>query len=46
MMAVRTEPQRGRLVARGADVAAAHDWQHTARAHLAAYEQLTEPAHA
>lgn len=46
MMAVRTEPQRGRLVARGAEVAAAHDWQHTARAHLAAYEQLREPAHA
>jgi len=46
MMAVRTEPQRGRLVARGAEVAAAHDWQHTAQAHLAAYEQLTEPAHA
>ncbi len=46
MMAVRTEPQRGRLVARGAAVAAAHDWRSTALAHLAAYEQLTEPAHA
>jgi glycosyltransferase-like protein len=37
---------RPELIARGAQVAARHDWMNTARAHLAGYEKLREPAHA
>jgi glycosyltransferase-like protein len=38
--------RRGDLIARGHRVAAKHDWSRTARAHLATYEKLREPAHA
>ena len=37
---------RARLIARGGEVAARHDWLNTARAHVATYEKLREPAHA
>jgi glycosyltransferase involved in cell wall biosynthesis len=37
--------RRCQLVARGFAVAARHDWRQTAQAHLAAYENLREPAH-
>jgi glycosyltransferase-like protein len=37
---------RARLIARGKEVAARHDWMSTARAHLAVYEKLQEPVHA
>ena len=37
---------REQLTARGLRIAARHDWATTARAHLAAYELLREPAHA
>ena len=38
--------QRSKLIARGQRIAARHDWNATARAHLAAYEQLREAVHA
>jgi hypothetical protein len=37
---------RAHCIARGFAIAAEHDWTRTARAHLASYEQLREPAHA
>jgi len=37
---------RSRLIAKGFAVAARHHWATTARAHLAAYAKLAEPAHA
>ena len=40
------EARRGPLIARGLRIASRHDWANTARAHLAAYENLREPAHA
>lgn len=38
--------RRAQLVARGLRLAVRHDWTNTARAHLATYEKLREPAHA
>ncbi len=38
--------RRAALIARGLQIAARHDWAHTARAHLASYEKLRERAHA
>ena len=38
--------RRPPLIARGIGIAARHDWSGLARAHLAAYEKLREPAHA
>jgi len=46
MARVLAEPFRSRLVARGREVAARHDWSETARAHLVAYTSLREPLHA
>jgi glycosyltransferase-like protein len=37
---------RGNLIKNGLAVAASHDWQQTARAHLNAYAALREPEHA
>ena len=37
---------RERLIQRGLQIAAQHDWVTTARCHLAAYEELREPVHA
>src|SRR5262249_22527147 len=37
---------RARLIERGHAIAARHDWATTARAHLANYDRLREPAHA
>ena len=37
---------RARLIARGGEVAARHDWLSTARAHVATYEKMLEPVHA
>ena len=37
---------RARLIARGDEVAARHDWLSTARAHVATYEKMLEPVHA
>lgn len=45
MLALQPET-RARLAALGPSVAARHDWTATARAHLATYESLAEPAHA
>ena len=46
-MARSLEPAlRARLVARGDEVAARHDWLSTARAHVATYEKMLEPVHA
>jgi glycosyltransferase-like protein len=46
-MALSLDPaQRAKLIARGFRVAARHDWVGTARAHLASYRKLAEPAHA
>ena len=38
--------RRARLIPRGLEIAARHDWTNTARAHLATYQKLREPAHA
>ena len=38
--------QRATLIARGLQIAARHDWNDTARAHLSVYGKLREPAHA
>jgi glycosyltransferase-like protein len=38
--------RRPHLIARGLQIAAQHDWDSTARAHLAAYEKLRETIHA
>ncbi len=38
--------QRRKLIARGLQIAARHDWNDTARAHLVVYEKLREPVHA
>lgn len=38
--------RRARLIPRGLEVAARHDWTNTARAHLETYQKLREPAHA
>lgn len=40
------EPLRSRLIQRGLNVAARHEWRHTARAHLATYEAMRECSHA
>jgi glycosyltransferase-like protein len=46
-MAASLAPERrSRCVARGLRVAAAHSWAATARAHLATYTKLAEPAYA
>jgi hypothetical protein len=46
-MAASLDPShRQRCIAQGFDIAARHDWTSAARAHLPAYEQLMEPAHA
>jgi glycosyltransferase-like protein len=37
---------RGRLVARGLDLARRHNWRTTAQAHLAVYDRLREAVHA
>ncbi|MDQ0467612.1 MSMEG_0565 family glycosyltransferase [Labrys wisconsinensis] len=46
VLAALAEPLRSRLITRGFDVAARHDWQRTAAAHIEAYERLAEAAHA
>lgn len=46
ILAALCEPLRGRLIAAGLEIAPKHDWRHTARAHLAAYERLTEESYA
>lgn len=38
--------RRRKLIARGLEIAARHDWNDTARAHLATYEKLREPVDA
>jgi hypothetical protein len=38
--------RRRTLMARGLQIAARHDWNDTARAHLEIYEKLREPVHA
>jgi glycosyltransferase-like protein len=38
--------RRARLIPRGLEIAARHDWTKTARAHLETYQKLREPAHA
>ena len=46
-MEVSLDPsRRGRWIEGGLRVAADHYWAHTARAHLASYDQLREPAYA
>jgi glycosyltransferase-like protein len=42
MAAALAEPLRSTLVRRGPVIAANHDWQRTARAHLATYEAMRE----
>ena len=39
-------PRRPQLIARGLQIAARHDWEKTARAHLPSYELLLERVHA
>jgi glycosyltransferase-like protein len=46
MVASLDGAHRAHCIARGFAIAAEHDWTRTARAHLASYEQLREPAHA
>jgi glycosyltransferase-like protein len=46
MAAALSEPLRSTLVRRGRDIAARHDWQRTACAHLATYEAMRERSHA
>ena len=46
MLVSLVEPMRSRLIARGYDVAARHDWSRAASAHLSAYEILRETEHA
>ncbi len=46
MIAALAEPLRSRLIAAGGAVARKHDWRKTAKAHLAAYENLKELRHA
>ena len=46
MLVSLVEPMRSRLIARGYDVAARHDWSRTASAHLSAYDILRETEHA
>jgi glycosyltransferase-like protein len=46
MMRSLDATQRGWFIERGMQVAARHDWITVARAHLASYERLREPAHA
>jgi len=38
--------RRTKLIARGLQIVARHDWNNTARAHLSTYEKLREPVHA
>jgi glycosyltransferase involved in cell wall biosynthesis len=38
--------RRARLIPRGLDIAARHDWMTVARAHVGTYQKLREPAHA
>jgi glycosyltransferase-like protein len=46
-MALSLDPAaRSKFIAQGFEVAARHGWAGTARAHLAAYHKLAEPAHA
>lgn len=46
-MACSLDPRRrDKLIARGREIAARHDWDSTARAHLATYEKLRETVHA
>ncbi len=42
MLMALAEPLRSRLITRGHDIAAAHDWRAVAAAHLAAYARLIE----
>jgi glycosyltransferase-like protein len=46
MLTVSAEPARSRLARRGPLVAARHDWDAAAAAHLPTYLKLSEPVHA
>lgn len=46
MVMALTKPLRGRLIARGFNVASRHDWIDTAKAHLPVYESLKMVHHA
>ena len=46
MVMALTKPLRGRLIARGFDVALRHDWMNTAKAHRPVYQSLKMVHHA
>jgi hypothetical protein len=46
MAIVLAEPLHTRMAQRGALLARQHDWTNTAKAHLPAYQRLTELQHA